>query len=127
MNDFDKPVAKAATDAEILGALQGLKLTQSELRDGTGSGMALAFFRAYYEKLPEDVARRLTEIDRETVNKITSATGSILTGTAMERLVAKIAGDAAWAQVIRAANSYREKLNFDPLGPDGWPAQGQNS
>lgn len=37
--------------------------------------MGLAFFRAYYEKLPEEVARRLTEIDTEAVEHITRATG----------------------------------------------------
>ena len=37
--------------------------------------MGLAFFRAYYEKLPEEVAHRLTEIDAEAVGHITRATG----------------------------------------------------
>lgn len=27
----------------------------------------------------------------------------------------------AFAQVIRAANVYRERLGYAPLGPDGWP------
>lgn len=31
MNNFDEPVKKAETDAEILDALQGVKLTQDEL------------------------------------------------------------------------------------------------
>lgn len=60
MNNFDEPVKKAETDAEILDALQGVKLTQDEIRRGACGGMGLAFFRAYYEKLPEEVARRLT-------------------------------------------------------------------
>lgn len=67
MNNFDEPVKKAETDAEILDALQGVKLTQDEIRRGACGGMGLAFFRAYYEKLPEEVARRLTEIDTEAV------------------------------------------------------------
>ena len=57
MNNFDEPVKKAETDAEILDALQGVKLTQDEIRRGACGGMGLAFFRAYYEKLPEEVAR----------------------------------------------------------------------
>ena len=65
MNNFDEPVKKAETDAEILDALQGVKLTQDEIRRGACGGMGLAFFRAYYEKLPEEVAHRLTEIDAE--------------------------------------------------------------
>ena len=32
MNNFDEPVKKAETDAEILDALQGVKLTQDEIR-----------------------------------------------------------------------------------------------
>ena len=58
MNNFDEPVKKAETDAEILDALQGVKLTQDEIRRGACGGMGLAFFRDYYEKLPEEVARQ---------------------------------------------------------------------
>lgn len=47
MNNFDEPVKKAETDAEILDALQGVKLTQDEIRRGACGGMGLAFFRAY--------------------------------------------------------------------------------
>ena len=64
MNNFDEPVKKAETDAEILDALQGVKLTQDEIRRGACGGMGLAFFRAYYEKLPEEVARRLTQREK---------------------------------------------------------------
>lgn len=78
MNNFDEPVKKAETDAEILDALQGVKLTQDEIRRGACGGMGLAFFRAYYEKLPEEVARRLTEIDTEAVGHITRAEVSLL-------------------------------------------------
>ena len=37
----------------------------------------------------------------------------------------KLASDAAFAQVIRAANVYRGRLGYAPLGPDGWPEQGE--
>ena len=47
MNNFDEPVKKAETDAEILDALQGVKLAQDEIRRGACGGMGLAFFRAY--------------------------------------------------------------------------------
>ena len=109
MNNFDEPVKKAETDAEILDALQGVKLTQDEIRRGACGGMGLAFFRAYYEKLPEEVARRLT------------ATGLNLSGSLLDRFGEKLASDAAFAQVIRAANVYRGRLGYAPLGPDGWP------
>lgn len=102
MNNFDEPVKKAETDAEILDALQGVKLTQDEIRRGACGGMGLAFFRAYYEKLPEEVARRLTEIDTEAVEHITRATGLNLSGSLLDRFGEKLASDAAFAQVIRA-------------------------
>lgn len=107
MNNFDEPVKKAETDAEILDALQGVKLTQDEIRRGACGGMGLAFFRAYYEKLPEEVARRLTEIDTEAAEHITRATGLNLSGSLLDRFGEKLASDAAFAQVIRAANVYR--------------------
>ena len=125
MNNFDEPVKKAETDAEILDALQGVKLTQDEIRRGACGGMGLAFFRAYYEKLPEEVARRLTEIDTEAVGHITRATGLNLSGSLLDRFGEKLASDAAFAQVIRAANVYRGRLGYAPLGPDGWPEQGE--
>lgn len=114
MNNFDEPVKKAETDAEILDALQGVKLTQDEIRRGACGGMGLAFFRAYYEKLPEEVARRLTEIDTEAVGHITRATGLNLSGSLLDRFGEKLASDAAFAQVIRAANVYRGRLGYAP-------------
>ena len=125
MNNFDEPVKKAETDAEILDALQGVKLTQDEIRRGACGGMGLAFFRAYYEKLPEEVARRLTEIGTEAVEHITRATGLNLSGSLLDRFGEKLASAAAFAQVIRAANVYRGRLGYAPLGPDGWPEQGE--
>lgn len=100
MNNFDEPVKKAETDAEILDALQGVKLTQDEIR-------------------------RLTEIDTEAVEHITRATGLNLSGSLLDRFGEKLASDAAFAQVIRAANVYRGRLGYAPLGPDGWPEQGE--
>lgn len=121
MNNFDTPTQKARTDAEILDALQGVKMMQSDLRRGICGGMSLAFFLAYYEKLPEDVAHRLTELDPEALAHITAATGRDLSGEIGKRFAEKLASDAAFAQVIRAANVYRERLGYTPLGPDGWP------
>lgn len=97
MNNFDEPVKKAETDAEILDALQGVKLAQDEIRRGACGGMGLAFFRAYYEKLPEEVAHRLTEIDAEAVGHITRATGLNLSGSLLDRFGEKLASDAAFA------------------------------
>lgn len=102
MNNFDEPVKKAETDAEILDALQGVKLTQDEIRRGACGGMGLAFFRAYYEKLPEEVARRLTEIDTEAVEHITRATGLNLSGSLLDRF------GETWAE-------WEEFLKSDPI------------
>ena len=126
MNSFDEPVQKAETDSEILNALQGVKQQMDTLRkavrDGEGSvSMALAIFRAYFDKLPEEVARRLTKIDTEAVGHITRATALNLSGDALARFAEKLARNAAFAQVIRAANVYRARLGYAPLGPDGWP------
>ena len=130
MNSFDEPVQKAETDSEILNALQGVKQQMDTLRkavrDGEGSvSMALAIFRAYFDKLPEEVARRLTKIDTEAVGHITRATALNLSGDVLARFAEKLASNAAFAQVIRAANVYRGRLGYAPLGPDGWPEQGE--
>ena len=98
MNNFDKPIEKAKTDAEILDALQGVKMTQDELRRSKCGSVGLAFFRAYYEKLPDEVARRLTEIDTDAVERITRATGLGLSGELLARFVEKLASDAAFAR-----------------------------
>ena len=123
MRQMPDEVIKAETDAEILDALQGVKLMQTELRDGRGTGMTLTFLAAYYEKLPTGVTRRLTEIDAETLRHIGPVTGYGLHGEQMKPLADKLAGDAAFAQVIRAANAYRAKLGYPRLGPDGWPEE----
>lgn len=116
MNNFDEPVKKAETDAEILDALQGVKLTQDEIRRGACGGMGLAFFRAYYEKLPEEVARRLTEIDTEAVEHITRATGLNLSGSLLDRFGEKLASDAALlasaAQALGAAVHLRQQMEI---------------
>lgn len=127
MSSFDKPTVKAQTDAEILDALQGVKVMQHDLRAGRGGGLALAFFKGYYDKLPEEIARRLTEVDAEAVAHITQATGLGLSREGLERFAGEIAGDAAFAQVIRAANKYRARLGFGPLGPDGEPEKGDGN
>lgn len=106
MNNFDEPVKKAETDAEILDALQGVKLTQDEIRRGACGGMGLAFFRAYYEKLPEEVARRLTEIDTEAVEHITRATGLNLSGSLLDRFGEKLAGGRDMSERARKAGQF---------------------
>lgn len=91
---------------------------------GTSKGLEsfLAFLRETTERhRMAEVARRLTEIDTEAVGHITRATGLNLSGSLLDRFGEKLASDAAFAQVIRAANVYRGRLGYAPLGPDGWP------
>ena len=40
---------------------------------------------------------------------------------ARKNIAASVASDKAFAQAIRAANVYREKLGYELLGPDGNP------
>lgn len=119
----------ATTDNSILDALQGLKEAQREIReivrtdDQTGASMALAFFKGYYDKLPSEITSRLDQIMPEAVEQITHATRMHLTGISLKRFAEQLASDAAYQQVIRAANVYRKKLGYTPLGPDGYPIQ----
>lgn len=121
------PVIRAVTDREILVALQGVKVAQSDIqtaiREGRSASMTLAFLAGYMCKLPDEVATRLSEVRAEDLADIPEATGRALTGAALEWLAGRLAGEAARAQVIRAANAYRAKLGLVPLGPDGWPEE----
>ena len=74
---------------------------------GTSKGLEsfLAFLRETTER------HRMAEADRAEAE---AATQDLL--HALE-----LASDAAFAQVIRAANVYRGRLGYAPLGPDGWP------
>lgn len=115
-----------ALDAErILATLDGILEMQRTIRRGLGPCVetGLVFLRYYYEKLPEHVARRITEIPPLAVSAIPKA--STPEGTEEERrcIAASVASDAAFAQVVRAANSYREKLGLGLLGADGNPKQ----
>lgn len=129
MNNFDKPVEKAKTDAEILDALQGVKMTQDELRRGKCGSVGLAFFRAYYEKLPDEVARRLTEIvrsrhflgehtskeDREELLKLTA---SELTSTAQVLASAvHLRQQVETAEFTRALIEQQKAAQQPPGGP----------
>lgn len=120
------PVVKAETDVEILDALHGVKMMQEAISNAVLGGqktpiMALAFMKAYYDKLPDAVALRLTEIDRRAVERIHEAMELQLSGERLKEFTDRIASFAAFAQVVRAANAYRDRLGYAPLGADGWP------
>ena len=82
----------------------------------------IIFLRLHYQRLPPGVARRLTEIsprDVAEVSEVIRENGA--TPEQRRSLGDRLASDAAVAQVIRAANVYRGRLGYAPLGPDGWP------
>lgn len=110
---------------KILAALDGIIEMQSTIRQGPDPCIAtgLVFLSYYYKELPESVARRLTELRPDALAQIPDATS--FQGTEGERrdVAASIASDAAFAQVIRAANIYRKKLDLSLLGADGRPEQ----
>lgn len=112
---------RAASDQDILAALGGIiemqRIARSDVELCAETG--LVFLRIYYQKLPESVARRLTELNPVALAAIPGATGANGSEMAQRNIAASVASDAAFAQVIRAANVYRKKLGLGPLGADG--------
>ena len=112
-------------DETILAALEGMVRMQRTIRGGLDVCVdtGLIFVRTYYNNLPGHIARRLTELSPTALAAIPGATGPDGSKKARERIAAHVAGDAAFAQVIRAANVYRAKLGHEPLGPEGEPEE----
>ena len=116
---------KGASDQDILAALSGIIEMQRTARSDVEvcAETGLVFLRIYYQKLPEPVARRLTELNPVALAAIPGATGQNGSEKARKNIASSVASDAAFAQVIRAANIYRKKLGLGPLGADGRPEQ----
>ena len=114
---------RAASDQDILAALEGIVRMQRTIRSGLDVcvNTGLVFVRVYYGNLPESIARRLTEISPVALAAIPGATSFQGTEKARKNIATNVASDAAFAQAIRAANTYRKKLGFGPLGADGQP------
>lgn len=109
-------------DQDILASLNGIVEMQRTVRRNAldiSVRTGLVFLRIYYQRLPVAVSRRLTEIDPQIVAAIPSTTGEDGASTRWQELGSKVAGDAAFAQAVRAANSYRKKLGLPLLGIDG--------
>lgn len=113
--------AAANGDEAILAALDGIVRMQRIIRGGLDVCVdtGLTFVRVYYNNLPENVARRLTEINPVAIAAIPGVTAFNGTEKARKNIASNVASDAAFAQAIRAANVYREKLGYERLGPDG--------
>ena len=108
----------------ILAALERIARMQDSIRSGMDicRDTGLVFLRVYYEQLPPNVARRLTELHAEDMAEIPRATS---TAQDRQRLGEKLASDAATAQVMRAVNVYRARLGYGPQeGGDGAEAAG---
>ena len=119
-------MSKKAVDSDektILAALDGIVKMQRHIRGGLDVCIdtGLTFVRTYYNSLPENIARRLTELNPVALAAIPVATSFQGSEKARKNIASSVASDAAFAQAIRAANVYREKLGYDPLGPDGYP------
>lgn len=114
----------AVADHDILTSLNGIVEMQRAIRRNAldlSVQTGLIFLRIYYQRLPGTVARRLTEIDSQVVDSIPHAAEENWAGAWWRELGNKVAGDAAFAQAIRAVNSYRRKLGISPLGENGKP------
>ena len=111
----------------ILAARERIARMQDSIRSGMDicRDTGLVFLRVYYEQLPPNVARRLTELHAEDMAEIPRATSTEGTAQDRQRLGEKLASDAATAQVMRAMNVYRARLGYGPQeGGDGAEAAG---
>lgn len=110
-------------DEAVLAVLDGIVRMQRTARSGLDVciNTGLVFIKSYYDKLPESVARRLTELNPVALAAIPGATAFNGTEKARRNIASNVASDAAFAQAIRASNVYREKLGYELLGPDGNP------
>ena len=116
-------------DMDVLAALEGVHRMQKSIRD-TELDMVvetgIIFLRLHYQRLPPEVAHRLTEISPEDVAEVSAAIRERgATPEQRRNLGERLASDAAFAQVIRAANVYRAKLGHEPLGPEGVPEEAE--
>ncbi len=110
---------------DVLLSLEGIHRMQKSLRRPDALDMVvetgLIFLRLNYEKLPPGIARRLSEIDPGALAEAAEAVGKKGTPEQRRALADRLASEAAFAQVIRAVNVYRERLGYELLGPDGEP------
>lgn len=106
-------------ELDVLAALEGIHRMQRSIRD-TELDMVvetgIIFLRLHYQKLPPGVARRLTEISPRDVEEVSSVIRENGSTPEQRRVLGdRLASDNAVAQVIRAANFYRERLGYGPL------------
>ena len=108
---------------DVVDTLTELVRHQRRVRELTlfdaGVRAELTFVRIHYGALPDSITRRLTEIDAEAMAEESSKVYA-LAGTELREHVERVAGDAAFAQTIRATNYYRGKMGLKPFDAEGW-------
>ena len=105
------------SDSRILDALQGIETMLHDFKRNNFSGKFLLLH--FYRRLPDDVARRLSEIDSETV-ELTAEWNQDVACSAIN----KLNDSAALEQIVRAENFYRQRLGYTLLDLDGLPEKG---
>jgi hypothetical protein len=104
-------------DASVLQALQEISCAQKHIRRSlTESAYYLV---KHYLILPFEVSRRLTKLSPEVIDRVQTLSGK----TESDEIVRELANEEAFQQVIRAINTYRARLGYAPLDPDGWPVR----
>ena len=95
--------AAANSDEAILAALNGIVRMQHTIRGGLDLCVetGLTFVRIYYNNLPGNIARRLTELNPVALAAIPGATGVNGSEKARQNIASNVASDAAFAQAIR--------------------------
>lgn len=112
------------SDRDIAGMLSKIVEMQRAIRRNVVNysvWTGLVFLRVNYLELPSSITRRLTEIDPGAVARIPDVIDNKGTEEQLRAVCDKVAGDAALAQTIRAANIYRDKAGYPPLSSEGYP------
>lgn len=104
-------------DIQILKTLERVEFMLQDFKHNHESGTFLLLY--YYNKLPDDVIRRLSELDRETVELTANANPGIASTA-----IRKLNGSSALEQIVRAENHYRQHLGIAPIGPDSLSEKG---
>ncbi len=114
------------SDFDILGVLQGMIFYERELlalppeikkrRTQVAMDYCIIWLFRLANRLPENIAQKLDCIDMAALQV---AAETIRKHPAINNLK----NPEVLQQLIRAANVYRDRLGYPPLGTDGWPSK----
>lgn len=112
------------SDFEILSILQGMIYHERELlalppepkkrRTQVAVDYCITWLFQLANRLPETIAQKMDSID---MHALQVAAETIRKQPAIDNLL----NPEVIQQLIRAANVYRDRLGYPPLGTDGWP------